>query len=184
MNLSPKPIEDLHLDPNRYYLNAAQRRALWNNEISMFIVLAMPLIVASFWYGSTLQVVIGGKVTDPASLSRGVGMTVFIGLVLIIAGAIRLFIQPAAERVANAQPVRGYRRLVFAGFDALLVFLITYQTLNAPPGHGEITTWVISTVLGIAAGVIAFIAMHSMVDIPRGDDRTPLELWRAEIEDR
>jgi hypothetical protein len=183
MTASMKPLEDLHIDPRRYYLSAAQRRALWHNEISMFIVLAMPVIVATFWYGSTIEVVVNGEVTAPASLGRGIGLTLIVSLFLIVAGAVRLFIQPAAERVANAQPIRLYRRLSFAAFDGFLIFLISFQTLTDNASRDDIWAWALPFVLGIASGLIAYVCMHAMVDIPRGTDVHPLDLWIAQIED-
>ena len=43
--------------PDRYFLSTAQRHALWENEIAMFIVLAMPLVIAALWYGATIEVI-------------------------------------------------------------------------------------------------------------------------------
>ena len=37
-------------EPGRYDLSTEQRHALWENEIAMVIVLALPVVVAAFWY--------------------------------------------------------------------------------------------------------------------------------------
>jgi len=182
--IAMKPIDELTIDPNRYYMTTAQRRAVWHNEISMFMVLAMPLIVATFWYGVTYKVVVNGQVTTPASFGRGVGLTLLVSLILVIGSAVWLFIQRATDRIGNAQPVSRNRRLSFAAFDGLLVFLITYQTLPDTAVQDAVLWWAISLVLGVAAGLIAYVAMHSMVDIPPGASPNALQLWRAQIENR
>jgi hypothetical protein len=181
--ISLKPVEDLTLDPDRYRLTWPQRRALWNNEISMFIVLAMPLIIATFWYGSTIQVVVNGEVTAAPSLGRGIGLTAIVSFVLIVGSATWLFIQPAAERVAHARPVRGWRRMSYGAFDGLLAFLITYQSLTEAETPDEVFLWVTSILLGVAVAAIAYVAMRSMVDIPPSDPN-PIDVWRAQIDDR
>jgi hypothetical protein len=155
-------------DPNRYYLSSERRHALWENEVAMLIVLALPVVVASFWYGSTIEVVgLTGQVISPALTSRGVGLAIFTTLALIIGAALYLYVQPSAERVAHAQPVRGSRRLSFAGFDGLLVGLITYQSLPA----GALSSGFIAVAVGVSAAVIAYVAMRSMVDIPPAHER-------------
>ena len=59
-------------DGDRYSLTTAQRHALWENEIAMFIVLLMPLVVASFWYGATIQVIdFQGNVAVPTIIQSG-----------------------------------------------------------------------------------------------------------------
>ena len=153
--------------PDRYRLTTAQRHALWENELAMFVVLAMPLILAAFWYGATIQVIdFQGRVAVPATFSRGVGLAALITFVVVLGGMTYLFIQPAADRVRNAQPVRGRRRLVFAGFVGLLVGINTFQSLADVRPQDDVWNVLIAVVLGVATALIAFVAMHSMVDIP------------------
>lgn len=152
---------------DRYYLTTAQRHALWQNELGMFIVLAMPLVVATFWYGATIEVVdILGRVLVPPSFSRGVGLALCLTFVLTAGGMIYLYVQPAADRVRNAQPVRGRRRLAFAAFVGLLVGLNTFQTLVDVKSQDAIMSGALAVGLAALAALIAFVAMLSMDDIP------------------
>jgi len=154
-------------DGDRYSLTTAQRHALWENEIAMFIVLLMPLVVASFWYGATIQVIdFQGNVAVPQSFSRGVGLALLITFFVTFCGMAYLFVQPAADRVRNAQPVRGRRRIAFAAFVGLLVGLNTFQSLTDAHPQDQLVSGVVAVGLGVAATLIAFVAMHSMVDIP------------------
>lgn len=151
---------------DRYYLATAKRHALWENETAMFIVLVLPLTVAAFWYGSTIQVSdLVGHVTAPATVSRGIGLALLITLFAIVGGATYLYVQPAAERIVHAQPVRGRRRLAFAAFDGLLVGLITLQSLPDVRIVDGVPTALITITVGVVAAVVAYVAMHSMVAI-------------------
>lgn len=159
-----------HEDPYRYYLPTRVRHVLWENEIAMFIVLVTPVTVASFWYGATINVTDqAGHVLSPALLSRGLGLGLLMTLFASVAAALYLFVQPAVERVRNAQPVRGRRRLVYSGFDGLLVGLVTYQSLPDTPDMPlltQATSFGIAAVAALMTAAVAFIAMHSMVDLP------------------
>jgi len=154
-------------DGDRYSLTTAQRHALWENEIAMFIVLLMPLVVASFWYGATIQVIdFHGNVAVPQSFSRGLGLALLVTFFVTFCGMSYLFVQPAADRVRNAQPVRGNRRIAFAGGVGLLVGLNTFQSLNDAHPQDQLVSGAVAIGLGILATLVAFVAMHSMVEIP------------------
>lgn len=154
-------------DGNRYALTTAQRHAVWQNELAMFVVLLLPLVVASFWYGATVETTDGlGRVIQPALVSRGIGLALLITFSVVVGGALWLFVQPAEDRVRNAQPVRGYKRLAFAGFVGLLVAINTAQSLDDFNRGGSLQNYAIAIVLGLVAAAIAFVAMLSMVDIP------------------
>jgi hypothetical protein len=153
--------------PDRYFLSTAQRHALWENEVAMFLVLAMPLVIAAFWYGATIQVIdFQGRIAVPAAFSRGIGLAALITFSAVAGGMMYLFVQPAADRVRNAQPIRGRRRLAFTGFVGILVGINTFQSLADVRPQDGIVNGLIAAVLAVAAAVIAYIAMHSMVDIP------------------
>jgi len=158
---------------DRYYLTTEQRHALWQNEIAMFVVLALPFVVAAFWYGATIQMFgFNGQVTVPASVNRGIGLALSIALFVTVGGALYLFVQPAVERVHNAQPVRGPRRASYAAFEGLLVGLITFQSLADSSGHNDLVDWAIAIALALVAALLAYLSMLSMVDIPRDPAHT------------
>jgi hypothetical protein len=164
MNASLNPAEQT----DRYYLTTEQRHALWQNEIAMFVVLALPFVVAAFWYGATIQMYgFNGQVTVPASVNRGIGLALLIAVSVTVGGALYLFVQPAAERVHNAQPVRGPRRASYALFEGFLVGLITFQSLADMPSHDNLADGAIAIGLALAAALLAYASMLSMVDIPR-----------------
>jgi hypothetical protein len=152
--------------PDRFYLSTAQRHALWENEIAMFLVLATPLIVAAFWGGWTVQVVdIYGRITVPLSLSRGVGLALLAGIVAAVGAAMYLYVQPAAVRVRNAQPVRGARRLAYAWLVGFLVTVNTSQSMPAFQMDDQLIN-IISVTVGFVFALVAYISMRSMVEIP------------------
>ena len=154
--------------PDRYFLSTAQRHALWENEMAMFIVLAMPLVIAAFWYGATIEVIdFQGRIAVPAAFSRGIGLAALITFSVVVGGMMYLFVQPAADRVRNAHPIRGHRRVAFAGFVGLLVGINTFQSLTDVRPQDGIVNGLIAAGLAVAATLIAFVAMHSMVDIPK-----------------
>ena len=53
----------------------------------------------------------------------------------------------------------------FAGFVGLLVWLNTFQSLT-DVRQDELLSGAVAVALGVIATLIAFVAMHSMVDIP------------------
>ena len=77
-----------------------------------------------------------------------------------------LFVQPALERVTNAQPVRGPRRVSYAAFDGFLVGLITAQSLPELRGPDDLVNSAIAVVVGLLAALLAYASMLSMIDIP------------------
>jgi hypothetical protein len=154
-------------DPDRYYLPTSQRHLVWQNEIARFIVVGLPLVVAAFWYGSTIQTVdFSGHVLSPGLVSRGIGLALVTAFLVTAGGAVSRFVQPAIERVRGAQPIRGRRRLAFAGFDGLLIGIVTSQSLPDFHVNGDVVIGAISIAIGVAAALIAYVSMVSMVEIP------------------
>ena len=163
---------------DRYYLSTERRHALWANEFAMFVVLALPFVVAAFCYGATLQMYgFNGQVTVPASVNRGIGLALCTTIFITVGGALHLFVQAAAERVRNAQPVRGYRRASYAAVDGLLVGLITSQSLPDFHFHDDLTNAVIAIPVGLAAAAFAYLSMLTMVDFPADPKKT--DRWSA-----
>jgi hypothetical protein len=164
-------------DPLRYYLRTEQRHAVWRNEVALFVVIMVPVLVTAFWYGATIEVFDSlGQVTAGPLISRGIGLAAFLLLCAGVGTATLHFAQPSAERVASAQPVRGLRRLSYAGFDGLLVGLVTSQSLA-----DGLERAVISIGLGVAAALVTYLAMRAMVDIPPDWEREqptyPQDWW-------
>ena len=158
---------------DRYYLTTEQRHALWQNEIAMFVVLALPFVVAAFWYGATIQMFgFDGRVSVPSSVNRGIGLALLTALFVTIGGALYLYVQPSAERVDHAQPVRGYRRASYAAFEGLLVGLITSQSLPDFRGNDDLVNSAIAIGVGLGAALLAYVSMLSMVEIPTDQTST------------